>query len=108
MGVEFHITRAECWFDSESNPISSDEWLALVEQDPELKINAINDEFNALWFGNSTYEEPWLDWYEGRIYTKWPDTALYIKMLEIAKKLHAKVMDDECGIYDKPESWIYP
>lgn len=48
MGVEFHITRAECWFDSESNPISSDEWLALVEQDPELKINAINGEFNAI------------------------------------------------------------
>ncbi len=29
MGVEFHITRSECWFDSESNPNSSDEWLLI-------------------------------------------------------------------------------
>lgn len=108
MGVEFHITRAECWIDSEKNPIDSDEWLAFVKQDLELEINGENNGFNVIWIGNSIYNTPWLEWDNGRIYTKCPDTALYIKMLEIAKKLNAKVMDDDDNLYERPESWVFP
>ncbi|HHR6078064.1 TPA: hypothetical protein ACS7ZY_000385 [Providencia alcalifaciens] len=96
------------WIDSEINPLDSDEWLAFVEQDPELEINGVNGAFNATWFGNSIYDTPWLEWDNGRIYTKWPDTALYIKMLDIAKKLNAKVMDGEDNLYERPESWVFP
>ena len=38
MGWEIHITRAENWYDSDQHPITAEEWLALVQADPELTI----------------------------------------------------------------------
>lgn len=45
MGWELHIIRTENWFDSASNPISSEEWLQLVNDDKELSIDRKNGEF---------------------------------------------------------------
>lgn len=45
MGWELHIIRTENWFDSASNPISSEEWLQLVDDDKELSIDRKNGEF---------------------------------------------------------------
>lgn len=45
MGWEPHIIRTENWFDSASNPISSEEWLQLVDDDNELSIDRKNGEF---------------------------------------------------------------
>lgn len=60
-----------------------------------------------MWSGPSLYEEPWLDWIAGNIYTKWPDTYLYRKMLRIAKYLNAQVMDDDGVIYSDESHWEY-
>lgn len=45
MGWELHIVRTENWFDSASNPISSEEWLQLVNDDKELSIDNKNGVF---------------------------------------------------------------
>lgn len=45
MGWELHIIRTENWFDSASDPISSVEWLQLVDDDKELSIDSKNGEF---------------------------------------------------------------
>ena len=107
MGVELHITRAEHWAENNEQYISSKEWTDLVELDPELEILSDNREFCAKWKGESEYEEPWLEWFQGNISTKWPDTALYNKMLEIAKVLNAHVQDDEGTNYPEEAQWEF-
>lgn len=94
MGWELHIIRTENWFDSASNPISSEEWLQLVDDDKELSKDRKNVEFFAILSGQSQHNGPWLDWNNGRISTKHPDEALYCKMMQIADKLNAVVVDE--------------
>ena len=49
-GWQIHITRAEHWSESDRNPTVADEWLALVETDPELVIDPRdNGLYFALW-----------------------------------------------------------
>ncbi|MCL6326556.1 hypothetical protein [Pectobacterium polaris] len=108
MGWELHIIRTENWFDSASNPISSEEWLQLVDDDKELSIDRNNGEFFAIWSGQSEHDEPWLDWDDGRVSTKHPDEALYCKMLQIASKLGAVVVDDDGHKYLLPSDLINP
>jgi hypothetical protein len=107
MGVELHITRAEFWADNEGKEITADEWLSYVTSDPELKLDPRNGKHFALWLGKSAYEEPWFDWFQGNINTKWPDTALYRKMLKIAATLNAQVQDDDGTVYIKDTDWEF-
>ncbi|MFH5070956.1 hypothetical protein ACHHY8_21820 [Enterobacter cloacae complex sp. 2024EL-00215] len=108
MGWELHIIRTDNWFDSASNPISSEEWLQLVDDDNELSIDRKNGEFFAIWSGQSEHDEPWLDWNDGRISTKHPDEALYCKMLQIADKLNAVVVDEDDHKYLLPSDLMNP
>ncbi|EBI0041195.1 hypothetical protein EZY05_18880, partial [Salmonella enterica subsp. diarizonae serovar 61:k:z35] len=108
MGWELHIVRSENWFDSENDSISSKEWLQLVNSDKELSIDNSKGDFYAIWNGQSEHDEPWLNWNGGRIYTKHPDEVLYCKMLEIADKLNAFVVDDDCRKYELPGDLLNP
>lgn len=108
MGCELHIIRTENWFDSASNLISGEEWLQLVDDDNELSIDRKNGEFFAIWSGQSEHDEPWLDWNDGRISTKHPDEALYFKMLQIADKLNAVVVDEDDHKYLLPSELMNP
>jgi len=107
MGVELHITRADLWADNEGKEITTDEWLAYVASDPELKPDTRNGQYFVLWLGRSAYEEPWLDWFQGNVSTKWPDTALYRKMLQIASALGAQVQDDDGTVYTRDTDWSF-
>ncbi|CFQ49268.1 Uncharacterised protein [Yersinia frederiksenii] len=107
MGVEFHITRAEFWADNDDAQITADEWLNYINSDNELSRYIINGDYHALWSGPSLYGEPWLDWSAGNIYTQWPDTYLYRKMLRIAKHFNAQVMDEDGTIYSNASQWEY-
>lgn len=99
MGVELHITRAEeFYFDNENTQITSEEWLSYVETDPELELCQNQGSYFTKWLGESAHEDPWLDWFDGNIHSKWPDTALYHKMLKIAKALNAKIQDDDVKV----------
>jgi hypothetical protein len=77
MGYDLFIMRAESWPKSENNPITSKEWLALIDEDPELAPWARypNSQF-AIWSGTSEHGDPWLDWARGYIYT--PNVRLFL------------------------------
>lgn len=108
MGWELHIVRTENWFDSASDPISREEWLQLVNDDEELTVDNVNGDSYAIWSGQSKHDEPWLDWSDGRISTKHPDEALYCKMLQVAEKLNAVVVDDDDHKYLLPSDLMNP
>lgn len=107
MGIEFYITRAEFWADNDDTQISSDEWFNYINNDDELNLDIKNGEYHAWWSGPSLYNEPWLDWSAGNIYTKLPDTYLYRKMLRIAKHVNAHIMDEDGTIYSDETQWEY-
>jgi hypothetical protein len=108
MGWELHIVRTENWFDSASNPIRSEEWIQLIHNDEELSIDTKHGDFFAIWNGHQARDASWLDWDDGRLYTKQPDEALYCKMLQIAKKLDAVVIDDDDRKYLLPSDLKNP
>lgn len=103
MGYDLHITRAEDWSQNEGREITWDEWLALVEDDPELTLDPLNGDEHALWSGPSEDSEPWLRWDEGNISTKSPDRALTDKMIQIAERIGARVQGDDGEFY--PEAF---
>lgn len=99
MGYDLHITRAKFHFENDGARITADEWLRYVEEDPELTLAGYNGDYFALWSGKSKYPDPWLDWFDGNIYTKNPDDPLIDKMVEIARKLNGTVQGDDGEIY---------
>ncbi|WP_303747902.1 hypothetical protein [Stenotrophomonas pigmentata] len=107
MGVELYITRAEFLADNKASPITENEWLSYIESDPELSLDTSQGDYFARWHGKSAYEEPWLDWFQGNISTKWPDTALYQKMLQIAHALGGNVQDDDGTVYQSSTDWQF-
>ena len=103
MGYDLHITRAEHWSDDGGGGITADEWRAVIERDPELRLAGYNGPLFAVWTGPSRYEEPWLDWSTGNIMSKNPDGPLIRKMIAIATLLGAKVQGDDGEVYTETE-----
>lgn len=108
MGYDFHITRADDWAESDRRPITRDEWLAVVAEDPELRLDPKNGPCFAVWSGKKGHPEPWFDWADGQVFTKNPKRAELSKMLELAKRFGAKVQGDDGEVYSSstegPES----
>ena len=103
MGDDLHITRAELWADNAATPITAAEWHAYVAADPELTLDPRNGPHMVLWTGPSVHVEPWLDWSDGDIYTKYPDRALVAKMLQVADHFGARVQGDDGENYCDPD-----
>ena len=96
MGYDLHITRSAEWFDTAGAEITADEWLALVDADPELApAPELGDPYFAAWVGR----DAWLGWSDGQVFTKNPDRALLGKMVEIAARLGARIQGDEGELY---------
>jgi len=101
MGYDVHITRAESWAENEGYWISPEEWLRVVEEDEELRLDPhpSNGPYMAIWNGPSENPEPWFDWSDGNVFTKNPDAPLLAKMIELAGRLKAKVQGDDGEVY---------
>lgn len=108
MDYDLYITRAKHWTDSEGSPITAAEWCALVKNDDELTITGMQGEYFAVWNGESKFEEPWLDWQAGRIFTKNPDEPLIAKMMAIAELLRATVQSDDGEVYLSGGQMVVP
>lgn len=99
MGYDLQITRAGCGVNGASMPIEAEEWLEVVWADPELELVEGMGSYFARWSGESTLEEPWLDWSQGSVFTKNPDQALVGKMIRLATGLSARVVGEEGETY---------
>jgi hypothetical protein len=99
MGYELHIVRVKNGGDGETIAIESDEWLALVEQDSEMRVVEGN---HAEWLAHPD-EIVSFDLLAGMISYKHPDDPTLAKMIQIAKRLGAQVRGDENEIYDRAD-----
>jgi len=100
MGYDLHITRRKHWTDK-GDDITADEWLAYVRGDFELRLQPESGPYFAVWKGPSEPDDSWLDWSDGQIYTKNPDTAFIGKMVAIAQQLDAAAQGDDGETYPK-------
>ena len=107
MGYDLHVTRKSFWADEVGPVITIEEWLAYVNSDPTLTPDSRNGPHMVLWNGPSKYEEPWIDWNEGELYTKNPDPPLIGKLLEIATALNARVRGDDNEVYTSPTEYSH-
>jgi hypothetical protein len=115
LGYDLYITRKDFWADPEGSEIAQSEWLAHVENDPEMRLDgearadlpgggslAVTDPTLAVWASYSGNQPEggnmaWFYWSEGNVIVKNPDAEIIGKMVRIAGSLNAKVHgeDDE-------------
>jgi hypothetical protein len=113
MGYEVHVTRAQDWTESDTVPITLDEWLAYVAADPEMRLDNFAEATTtsgetiryenqglAVWMtAESKNRGGWLDYRKGRIVAKNPDEEMLAKLKCIAGVLDASVIGDEGELY---------
>lgn len=107
-----HITRKEEWSDEDGPVITLDEWLAVIDADPDLRhdgfaetptpdgnVLRIESPGLAVWTAHPDARQPgdlaWLSFNTDRITVKNPDRPFLEKLLEIATLLDASVQGDE-------------
>ena len=111
MGYDLHITRKPEWFDDDGPIITPDEWLTLIDADPELSrtTDTDDDALAGAWKGETTF---WFS--DGEVRCKNPDRPTICKMVAIAQRLRATVQGDDGEVYREdgssfdPESSIIP
>lgn len=100
MGYDLRITRALDWSDNLGAEISAEEWMTVVQDDPDLVPDPTNGPYSVRFDGDR-----WLDWFEGNVFTTDPDHAAVSKMLGIAQRLSAAVQGDGGEFYDSASQW---
>jgi hypothetical protein len=98
-GYDAHITRKAEWSSQSGPRITFAEWQAYVLTDAQVKRDPLNTENDflvqlpgesfPLWF------EPGL----GELRTKDPSDHALLKLIQIAKQLHARVQGDDGEFY---------
>ncbi len=105
MGYDVHITRSDDWTRNAAHSIDSEEWLTVVDADPELRLDPDHGPFAALWSGRGGRDAGWFDWYDGNVFTTNPTRAAVGKMISLAERLSALVQGDEGEVYDTARDW---
>jgi len=104
MGYNLHITRRHIHEDEDHvSPISLDEWLAYVKDDPNIEIDPNNLTDPPENFIINSHPKQWPLWYCNNfkhIYTKNPDNQTIGVMVKIAVILRAKVQGDDGEYYE--------
>ncbi|CAB3810056.1 hypothetical protein LMG28614_07190 [Paraburkholderia ultramafica] len=116
MGYDVHITRKENWFDESGPKIGIDEWKALVQSDPDMRLDGcasavvgdgsvlrIDNTGLAVWTAHTgsgvSGNAAWFDFRQGNVVVKNPDGENLRKMWQLAQMLDSKVQGDECKVY---------
>jgi hypothetical protein len=116
LGYDVHITRKPGWSDLDGPQISLAEWVAVVEGDPEMRLDGyaeakvpngmlrIERDGLAVWIAYSGHMKAgnmaWFDFRNGNIAVKNPDSEILTKMWSLAQRLSATVQGDEGELYD--------
>lgn len=123
MGYDVHITRKENWFDESGPTIGIDEWKALVQSDPDMRLDGyasavvgdgsvlrIDSAGLAVWTAHKgsgvSGNVAWFDFRQGNVVVKNPDGEILRKMWQLAQLLESKVQGDECEVYGADGSVI--
>lgn len=122
MGYDVHITRRAEWCGEEELPIWLEEWLTLVDADPDLRLDGyaeaelpdgsvfgVEEPSLAVW---TAHPDParslvWIWHNSGNVVAKDPDEFTRQKMWQIAQRLHARVQGDELELYG-PDGRMIP
>jgi hypothetical protein len=104
MGYDLHITRAPLWEENDETQIPFTEWLALVQEDPELKPEPGYGPYAVRW-QTTSQEGGWFDWSDGNVFTTDPNRATVRKMLSLATLLAGTVQGDEGEVYRTETDW---
>src|ERR1700753_2706158 len=113
MGYDRHITRAAVWPNSQSDPITMEEWLAYVATDPELQRidrdiayppgrepDARGGKGDVEWTAARNGAKGWFFYGRGEITSNNPERAAIAKMFRIATALRANLLGDDGEHYD--------
>jgi hypothetical protein len=101
MGYELRITRRPEWFQGEQWPIGLDEWLRIVEQDPDLVLQESGLPGYVVWTAWSQgglHPPMWHS--EGCVVSSAAETQVVCKMHQIAERLGGRVVGDDGEEYD--------
>jgi len=118
VGYDLHITRKADWPDDDGPVITFEEWIAVVDADPDLRLDGfcaarmpdggilrLDDSSIAVWTAYSRYRDragiAWFRWRDGNVNVKNPDREIRRKMWRIAQVLAAKVQGDDGEFYDR-------
>lgn len=121
MGYNLYITRKDEWFDEHGEEIELEEWIAIVEADPQLEMRdeAVADLGNgkhltaydptmAVWLDDAGEVQMWFHLFEGNIIGKNPRPPALAKMHGLSEALNARLIGDEGEIYDAAGNASYP
>jgi hypothetical protein len=98
MGYELHITRAEEWLDSESTPISQDEWLRVATDAGLAVMGSLDLEGigpQDIYVASAAANAPGLHWHEGRIVVSGASEVDISPLLDLARALDAHLVGDD-------------
>ncbi len=98
MGNDFHITRADNWFENKKSKIGAKEWMLLVEGDSELDSLPENGKYYVCWTNATDPHGTWFDWNAGNVYTTAPNREALLKMIAMARLLKAQVQADDGSV----------
>lgn len=109
MGYDLFITRANDHLQTADHPISEEEWQRVAQSDPSLSLSTEDyydrrgkdgtvERFHPfLWITHP--DSPPFMLIDGAIEIKSPDEATILKLVDLAGKLGAHVLDEEDGRY---------
>jgi hypothetical protein len=102
MGYDFYITRKKNILLDENGPaITPEEWLALINSDPELTLDDPDTEpYFAVWSGPGEYP-CWIDYDPdlGSLFSESPTDEFLEKMDQLAVSLNGTVQGEAGEIY---------
>jgi hypothetical protein len=95
MSCSLYITRAGSLVESLDFPITTEEWLDLVRQDETLAFEEGSNGERAIWSNPEDLQSYYsIQCFEGAISTDITSTAIIRKLLELAVKFDAVVLDE--------------
>lgn len=96
MGYDLHITRAENWGESESAPISFEEWMAFAASSQDLLTGgAMENPYYCLLSESGL--ATWLRWSDHQVSVggSGADESLIAMIVKVAAQLSARVQGDD-------------
>ena len=111
MSCSLYITRADSFINSLDCPITHKEWLDLVQQDKTLVLEEGSDGERAIWSNPEDLPGYYsIQCFEGAISADITSSAVIRKLLELAAKLDAVVLDEGEHQYidtsGYPKDWV--